>query len=1065
MKRLSGIVSQCIPRPASQMSSKRRRNLRAELTVSATELLETRALLSGSLAEPDTLLSTNSNPGNAGQFGNRAVVSENYVVVAAQFEDVTNGTTATNTGVVYVYDRDSATPDVPVFTLDNPTGNNNSLFGSSLAIDGTNLVVGARGDRRAYVYDLSSATPTATAILPVTTSGQFGDSVAISGNKIVVGDYANNFSNQGGAFVYELTTDSQTQTQQVTHRLTILNPGSNNVGFSRQTLAISGDRLAIGAFNQTSVNGGVQSRGRVYIYDLNFNPYSFTQTQVIDNPIGTLGDSYGLTFDLDGDTLVVGAEGNSNYTGAAYVYDLGSLAPNTPNPQPTLTLAHPEASAGGQFGGAIAVSGRTVAISARYADTNGFTDSGRVYLYDLDSATPATPTETFDSPTPGSYDTFGDAVDLTEDYLIVGAIGDDTRAENGETTNVNDGAAFLFGLGPVNNPPEVADAAFSIDENTAAGAVVGTVNGSDPDVNDAITYSILSGNDNGAFAIDPQTGVITVANSAALDYESQTVFNLVVQVEDLCLETDTADVTVSLNDLQTLVGIDSVVVSEGDSGTVTANFTVVSSDDIKQAFAIAFATSDGTATAGSDYVAQSGSLNFAGTAGETQTISVTISPEDLDELDETFLVELLSVSGSNDVVINVATGEATILDDDETPVSDAGGPYEISEGDGVSLDATATTDGDSTNLTYRWDVDGDGDFDEMVTGSTPVLTAGDLATLGLNDGPASIVVTVEVSDGTNVSTAQTTLSVLNVDPEISGLTSSNPDFEDAAAGAVTVSGNLIDPALSADTHTVEVNWGDGTVTQATVDQLNDSFTDSHSYASAGVYTVSVTAFDEDGGVSQTQTVQAVVQGVAVIGTDLYVIGSSDCDFVEVFRFGHKYYVLTKFGSGPVDIDYFSTSGIESIVITTGAGDDLVGVSHRIQIPVLIDGGSGDDTLLGGRSSNVLVGGDGNDILFGGSGDDILIGGNGNDLLWGGGGQDVLIGGSTEQDDDYNELLNVLDDWNSTDTFENRVADVVDDLDVVDDEELDVLIDTMGRDLFFDGMSDILLGARRNDAVA
>ncbi|MCG6154527.1 cadherin domain-containing protein [Rubinisphaera margarita] len=1065
MKPVSAMFSRYFPQTKTRIPAKRRRNHRTELTPSTTELLEARALLSGSLAEPDTLLSTNSNPGNSGQFGNRAVVSENYVVVAAQFEDVTNGTTATNTGVVYVYDRDSATPDVPVFTLNNPTGNNNSLFGSSLAIDGTNLVVGARGDRKAYVYDLAAANPTAVAILPVTTSGQFGDSVAISGNKIVVGDYATNFSNQGGAFVYELTTDPQTQAQQVTHRLSILNPGSNNVGFSRQTLAISGDRLAIGAFNQSSVNGGVQARGRVYIYDLNFNPYSFTQVQVINNPLGTLGDEFGLNFDLDGDTLVVGAEGNNNYTGAAYVYDLGSLAPNTPNPQPTLSIAHPEASAGGQFAGAISVSGRTVAIAARYADTSGYTDSGRVYLFDLDSATPGTPTETFDSPTPGAYDNFGEALDLTEDYLIVGAIGDDTRAENGQTTNQNDGAAFLFGRGPVNNPPEVSDAAFTIDENTAAGSVVGTVNGSDPDVDDVVTYSIISGNDNGAFTIDPQTGVITVASAAALDYETQSVFNLVVQVEDLCLETATADITVSLNDLQTLVGIDSVVVTEGDSGTVTATFTVVSSDDIKQAFAVAFATSDGTATAGSDYVAQSGNLSFAGTAGETQTIVVTISPDDLDELDETFLANLLSVSGSNDVVLDVATGEATILDDDATPIADAGGSYEITEGDGLSLDGSASTDADSTSLSYRWDIDGDGDYDEMVTGSAPVLSAGDLAALGLNDGLASFVVTVEVSDGTNVSTAQTTLSILNAAPEISGLTSSNSDYEDAAAGTVTVSGSLIDPALAADTHTVEVHWGDGTITQATVDQVNDSFTASHDYATAGVYTVSVTAFDEDGGVSQTQTVQAVVQGAAVIGPDLYVIGSAEDDVVEVVRFGQHYYVLTQFGTGECEVDYFSTSGIESIIITTGAGDDLVGVSRRIQVPVLIDGGSGDDTLLGGRGSNVLVGGDGNDFLFGSSGDDILIGGTGNDLLWGGGGQDVLIGGSTEQDDDYNELLNVLEDWNSNDSFEDRVATVVDDLDVVDDEELDVLIDTMGRDLFFDGMSDLLLGARRNDAVA
>jgi len=66
------------------------------------------------------------------------------------------------------------------------------------------------------------------------------------------------------------------------------------------------------------------------------------------------------------------------------------------------------------------------------------------------------------------------------------------------------------------------------------------------------------------------------------------------------------------------------------------------------------------------------------------------------------------------------TATGTILNDDYAPVADAGPARTIDEGDGVSFDASATTDADSTTLTYRWDVDGDGSYDENVTALRPV---------------------------------------------------------------------------------------------------------------------------------------------------------------------------------------------------------------------------------------------------------------------------------------------------------------------------------------------------------
>jgi hypothetical protein len=68
---------------------------------------------------------------------------------------------------------------------------------------------------------------------------------------------------------------------------------------------------------------------------------------------------------------------------------------------------------------------------------------------------------------------------------------------------------------PQNKPAAPSGGPFSLAENSANGTVVGTVAANDPDVGDTHTFSIVSGNVGGAFAINPTTGQITVADSTA----------------------------------------------------------------------------------------------------------------------------------------------------------------------------------------------------------------------------------------------------------------------------------------------------------------------------------------------------------------------------------------------------------------------------------------------------------------------------------------------------------------------------------------------------------------------
>lgn len=76
--------------------------------------------------------------------------------------------------------------------------------------------------------------------------------------------------------------------------------------------------------------------------------------------------------------------------------------------------------------------------------------------------------------------------------------------------------AFEYGGGTsVNNPPTMQNQSFSMNKNSPNGTAVGTVVATDPDAGQTLTYSIQSGNTNGAFAINASTGAITVANAVA----------------------------------------------------------------------------------------------------------------------------------------------------------------------------------------------------------------------------------------------------------------------------------------------------------------------------------------------------------------------------------------------------------------------------------------------------------------------------------------------------------------------------------------------------------------------
>ena len=113
--------------------------------------------------------------------------------------------------------------------------------------------------------------------------------------------------------------------------------------------------------------------------------------------------------------------------------------------------------------------------------------------------------------------------------------------------------------------------------------------------------------------------------------------------------------------------ISDVRITEGNSGTVTATFTITATGNGSTPLSVQFSTANGTATAGSDYVAVNNqTVNF--TAGQsTQTFTVTVNGDTLKEANEFFYVNL---SNPTNVVISDNQAVGIIVDDDRAYTGD-----------------------------------------------------------------------------------------------------------------------------------------------------------------------------------------------------------------------------------------------------------------------------------------------------------------------------------------------------------------------------------------------------------
>jgi hypothetical protein len=426
------------------------------------------------ISDKISILTNSEDAFGGSEFGSAVAIDGSTLAVGAILAD----NEGVSSGAVFLHNSgESIDPQQTQNKLterDDP--HNSDYFGNSLAISGDLLAIGASKDDingasntgAVYVtrfsYDARSwTTSEQTRLTPSDpAASEFGNSVAVSGNTVVVGTY-------WAEAVYVFEYDDLNLIWEQKAKLTLEDAqGGEKFGIS---VAIDGDTIAVGAKNRSKEN---VKTGSVFVFRHIDSDWQY-ETELIGNDLGA-SDKFGSSVALEGDTLIVGApyqDGVASNTGAAYVFRRNGVTWDE-----EAKLIGSGLSAGAQFGNSVALSGNTAVVGAFKndifdADNNVMGEAGSAYLFRFEGDR-WNPKDILPFDVNGGEE-FGFAVAISGDIVVVGAHKDGDLS----------GSAYVYTLVPENHPP-VADA--GVDQEVEEGSLF-TLRGSGDDLDyDELTY-------------------------------------------------------------------------------------------------------------------------------------------------------------------------------------------------------------------------------------------------------------------------------------------------------------------------------------------------------------------------------------------------------------------------------------------------------------------------------------------------------------------------------------------------------------------------------------------------
>jgi hypothetical protein len=294
--------------------------------------------------------------------------------------------------------------------------------------------------------------------------------------------------------------------------------------------------------------------------------------------------------------------------------------------------------------------------------------------------------------------------------------------------------------------------------------------------------------------------------------------------------------TINNDDPLATLSIDDRSVTEGDIGTVNTVFTVSLSPASGQTVTVNYATADGTATAGNDYLAVNSTTLTFNPGVTSLPISVPVIGDAMNEANETFFVNLSDATNAN---IADNQGQGTITNDDALPTLSINDHVSVTEGNSGTVNAVFTVtlspaSGQTVTVNYAT-ADG--------TATAGIDYQAGSSTLIFNPGVTSLPVNVQVT-GDTLNEANETFFV-----NLSGATNATID---RSQGVGTIN----------DDDSLVLNISDVSMAEGNSGTVNVVFTVSLSLASAQTVTVNY----------------ATADGTAAAGTDYQAISSTMLTF-------------------------------------------------------------------------------------------------------------------------------------------------------------------------------------------
>jgi hypothetical protein len=256
-------------------------------------------------------------------YGVSVSIDGNTVVVGAI------GYVITQTGAAYVFDYNGTEWSYEQ-ELTDPCGANGDDFGSSVAIDGDVIVVGAESDDAdsddhsdyghgsvsmfgysggAWTFEQKFKYP------DIDHWTHLGESVSVSGDTIVAGAYNYNYESYtraGAAYVYEYNGSSWDQ------NTILFDPNPESMDKFGTAVAIDGNRIIVG---NSQHDGAASNSGAAFVFE--YNGSSWSQGRILEDPCAAASDYFGGSVAIDGEMTLVGAgwdDGGEDNSGAAHVF-------------------------------------------------------------------------------------------------------------------------------------------------------------------------------------------------------------------------------------------------------------------------------------------------------------------------------------------------------------------------------------------------------------------------------------------------------------------------------------------------------------------------------------------------------------------------------------------------------------------------------------------------------------------------------------------------------------------------------------------------------------------------